>query len=356
MHVERRGGPPDLQAAFRHFVVQNLSGRLLDDHKDEEAKLGKFPDFACFRDLILIEMKHLQSEQNSRVNDAYKKTVLRDEEPRFYGQRNIDLDQMSNADEIRSAILNKLAKTIETHLNKANSQFGDYRGRNPRKNSLSVCLLLNSLIDEFSPDVVMHAVHRKMKLVKDEVRFPHIDAILYISEKHFQCLPDGKIAFAVLTVIGMSAIEQSWKMDLIDLVARKWSEFRTGAVPVPGSAEGFQSIDEIPRSMTRSEVWQLAYKRDPYLSAKTDNELKLHFHRSLAVNSLAFIKGGWPKPDQKTIIARIRRFSDTIDEINRRGIDMRQFDRRALTSEECLQVYAGLPEELIEMLRGRPAD
>lgn len=356
MHVERRGGPPDLQAAFGHFVVQNLRGRLLDDHKDEEAKLGKFPDFACFRELILIEMKHLESDQNSRVNDAYKKTVLPGEEPVFYGKRRIDLDKMSNADEIRSAILNKLAKTIETQLNKANSQFGNYRGRNPRKNSLAVCLLLNSLVDAFSPDVVMHAVHRKMKPTKDGVRFPHIDAVLYISEKHFQRLPDGRIAFAVLTVIGMPAIEQSWKIDLIDLIARKWSEFRTGAAPVPGRPEGFESVDEIPESMKRYEVWQLAYRRNPYLSTKTDNELKLHFLRCVAVNSLAFLKGDWPKPDQKKISAGIRRFSDTIDEINRRGLDMRQFDQRTLTSEERLQVYADLPGELVQMLTVHSAD
>ncbi len=54
MYVERHGGPPDLQAAFEHFVVRKLKGRLLDDRKNEEAKLGKFPDFACFRDLVRI--------------------------------------------------------------------------------------------------------------------------------------------------------------------------------------------------------------------------------------------------------------------------------------------------------------
>ena len=113
MHVERRGGPPDLQAAVQHFVVRQLKGRLLDDRKDEEAKLGKFPDFACFRDIVLIEMKHLESEQNERVNETYKKQVLPDEEPIFYGTRRVDFDKLSNGDEIKSTILNKLAKTIE---------------------------------------------------------------------------------------------------------------------------------------------------------------------------------------------------------------------------------------------------
>ncbi len=101
MHVERRGGPPNLQAAFAHFVRHALRGRLLDDHKDKEAKLGKFPDFTCFRDLILIEMKHLESEQNDRVNDTYKKNVIPEEEPVFYGSRPVDFDKLSNGDDIR---------------------------------------------------------------------------------------------------------------------------------------------------------------------------------------------------------------------------------------------------------------
>jgi hypothetical protein len=286
VHVERRGGPPDLQTAFTHFLVQHLKGRLLDDHKDEEAKLGKFPDFACFRDLVLIEMKHLESEQNARVNDTYKKTVLPGEEPVFYGTRRVDLEKLSNGEEINLAILNKLAQTVETQLRKANRQFGEYRTRNPRKNSLSICLILNSQIDEFSPDIVMHAVHRKMRPTDGGVRFPHIDAVINISEKHFQQLPDGRIAFPIATVIGAPAIEQRWKMRLVDCVAQKWSEFRTGGSPVAGRPDQFEPIDDVPDTMKRHEVWKLAYKRNPYLSALTAKQLKLHFHRCVALNSL----------------------------------------------------------------------
>lgn len=354
MRVERRGGPPDLQTAFKHFIVNHLKGRLLDDRKDEEAKLGKLPDFACFRDLVLIEMKHLESEQNERVNETYKKQVLPEEEPIFYGTRRVDFDKLSNGDDIRSAILNKLSQTIETHLRKANRQFGDYRSRNPRKNSVSVCLLLNSQIDEFSPDVVMHAVHRKIKPTETGLRFPHIDAVVYISEKHFQRLPDGRIAFAIVTIIGVPAIEQAWKMQLVDLVAQKWSEFRTGAAPVSGRPDQFNSIDDIPESMKRHEAWKLAYKRNPYLRTQTDQQLKLHFHRCVALNSLAFLKGGWPKPSHDETSSRLRLFGDAIDEINRRGLDMRQFNPRDLSGQERRAIYADLPEELVQLLSNPP--
>jgi hypothetical protein len=96
IHVERTGGPPDSPSAFARFVAHYLGGRSLDDQKDEEAKLGKFPDFASYRDVLLIKMKHLEVEQNERINEAYKSRVLVDEEPMHYGTRRLDLSAFSN--------------------------------------------------------------------------------------------------------------------------------------------------------------------------------------------------------------------------------------------------------------------
>jgi hypothetical protein len=173
-----------------------------------------------------------------------------------------------------------------------------YRKRNPRKNSLFVGLLLNSQIDEFSPDVVMHSLRRKMKPTDNGVRFPHIDAVIYISEKHFQRLPDGRIAFAIVIVGGVPAIEHPWKMGLMQQIAHQWSEFRTGAGPVSGCPEQFQSVDDIPDKIKCHEAWKLAYKRNPYLRMLTDQQLKLHFHRCIALASLGLLKGNWPEPSQ----------------------------------------------------------
>ena len=58
-------------------------------------------------------MKHLEVEQNERINATYKSRVRADEEPMFYGTRRLDVSAFSNGDEIASAILSKLAQTIE---------------------------------------------------------------------------------------------------------------------------------------------------------------------------------------------------------------------------------------------------
>jgi hypothetical protein len=353
IHIERTGGPPDLPTAFTHFVVHSLRGRSLDDQKNEESRLGKFPDFACYRDLVLLEMKHLEAEQNERVNDTFKSLVNSEEEPVFYGTRRIDFGTFSNGNEIASAVLGKLGRTIESQLSKANQQFGEYRNRNPRKNSLSICIFLNSRIDEFSPDVFMYAAHSKLKPTPGGVRFPNIDAVLYISEKHVQQLDIGRVAFAIIQIICVPAEEQRWKMEIIERIMQAWSEFRTGGVAATGRLDQFESITDIPPTMARHEAWRLAYRRNPYLRKLTKEQLKIHFHRCLGFNSLSLLSGGWDRPPQEQCMAYIRSFGDTIEEINHRGIDLREFSPRDLSPQERAHAYAGLPKELIQMLSGK---
>lgn len=350
IHVERTGGPPDLPAAFAHLVIHHLRGRSLDDKKDDEAKLGKFPDFACYRDLVLIEMKHLEAEQNERITETYQSRVPADEVPFYYGKRPIDLNQFTNGREIASAILSKLARTLETHLSKANDQFEDYRRRNPRKNSVTICLLLNSKIDEFSPDVVIYAIQQKLRRPNlASSRFPHIDAVVYISEKHAQKLPDGRIAFAITQIVCAPAIEQHWKIAFVDRIMQRWSEFRTGGATVSGQPNGFESVVDVPPQMPRHEAWKLAYRRNPYLRPLPDRQLMVHFHRCVGFSAL-LSRGSWSIPSMEEHLGYVRSFGDAIEEINHRGIDLRQFAPEGLTPQERAQAYAGLPQELIDGL------
>ena len=115
MRFERHGGPPDLQATFQNFVLRCLGGRALDDNHAKESAEGQFPDFACFRDLVLIEMKHLEADQQDRVNEVFESKIDPKEKPYFYGTREgqFVIDAVSNGDEIKAAIASKLGRTIE---------------------------------------------------------------------------------------------------------------------------------------------------------------------------------------------------------------------------------------------------
>jgi hypothetical protein len=353
MRAERHGGPPDLQAVFKSFVVEKLGGCVLDDSWDQESAAGKFPDFTCFRGLLLIEMKHLEARQSDRLNEVLRQQIDPAEMPFFYGARdaNLILKSISNREAVSAAIMAKLSRTVEGLLSRANGQFSDYRSRHPRKNSITICAILNSTVREFTPDVVLKAVHSKMMDRIGRQRFLWIDAVLYISEKHYQRLPDGRTAFPIGVFECATLLENHWKVSIVDHVVRRWSEARTGTTVLEAhNLDGFEAIHDIPDVMKRHEIWRLEYERTPYLRSVPIEKLRMLFQRSIAINSLALLKGSWPKPSKKTTSEGLRQFTHVIEETNRRGIDIRSLDSRLLSPTDKAQVYAGLPAELVSTL------
>lgn len=354
MRFERRGGPPDLQSAFKALVLGHLAGRALDDNQAKEALAGQFPDFACFRDIVLIEMKHLETDQSDRLNDVLDAKIDPAEMPFFYGEREAHFitDAVKNGPAINEEIFGKLSLTIKRILRNANAQLASYRVRHPRKNSVNICVILNSRLQEFTPDVVIDAVHQRMKPGRPgKALYPEIDIVLYFSEKHFQILPNGQVAYPIASYIGVGAVYQPWKMQFADRIVDDWSHLRTGGpAKQDGDLNGFETVSDVPESMARSEFWQLEYRRNPYLSTMPVDRLRAHFHRTMAVNSLTLLKGSWPKPSRHEASESLRIFQHVLEETNRRGLDMRLFDPRHLSATEKAQIYIGLPDELVQIL------
>lgn len=350
---ERSGGLPDLQAAFRHLVEARLGGRSLDDNHASEGAAGRFPDFGCFRDILLIEMKHLETDQQDRINEVFAK-IPEEELPVFYGQRDGRLitEAASNGAEIVAEITSKLGRTLETVLRSANKQFDSYRSRHPRKNSVNVCVVLNAGLQEFTPELVGHAIHGKLKPdSQGRLRYPHIDGVFYISEKHFQILPDGRPALGIMLYEGMGMIEAPWKGDFLDRLAVAWSELRTGAAPVfTDKLDGFETVRDIPEELKRYEQWELEYERDPYFAHFTFEAFRVMFNRTMSVLSQKFIIGPWEKPTDAEVMDAFRMFQHITTETNRRGTDMRTMHRRFLTPEERRIVDYGMPAELVAMM------
>lgn len=350
---ERHGGPPNLPMHFSVFVKTVLKGRSLDENFDTESAAGEMPDFGVYRDLVLIEMKSLEVEQQDRIRAVIDEKVTKEEMPVFYGERKINISSSNfrNKNEIINSISSKLNRSIEGILRKANSQLRSYRARNPRKNSVNICVILNSSISEYSPEVVLYAIHNKMHSGHESQRFESIDCVLYISEKHFNKLPDGGFCHPILVYEGMGLICAEWKADVVNGIVKKWSLYRTGAPN--GETEDFRSfldVEDIPNELSRSDLWSLEYDRNPYLKDFSIKDLRVHFNRVFALLSLGFVKGDWPRPSPELMQDRLRQFQHAIREINRREADVRDMSIRKLEDKEFKTVFDGLPSELSEKL------
>jgi hypothetical protein len=116
---------------------------------------------------------------------------------------------------------------------------------------------------------------------------------------------------------------------------------RTGAPVVEGKNVSFEAVEDVPDIITHSDEWCLEYSRDPHLRMTPIPELRTLFQRTVAVNSLAFVKGSWPKQPDQAIRGGLRIFTHVLEETNRRGIDIRLLNANLLTTAEKAQVYAG---------------
>lgn len=140
-------------------------------------------------------------------------------------------------------------------------------------------------------------------------------------------------------------------MTFVDRIAQEWSIFRTGEISAEGiDPSAFDAVHDIPDRMSRSDMWYLEYRRSPYLQNVSDEQLKLLFHRNIAISSINLIKGDWPKLPKDRLMENMRRFTHIIEETNRRGTDLRTFSPKALTAEQRDEVYRDLPVGLIQIL------
>jgi hypothetical protein len=326
--VERSGPKPDLEALFTRFVREQLSGVVLDDQADQLSADGKFPDFACLRDLVLLEMKHLQESQHDKVQQTFKQTAKPEEVPLFFGQMTSDrvLPHLSNADQVTRAISNKVSRTIENLIRTANRQFRNWEANHSRSHRVRICMILNSDILEFSPSLVGWAISRALSLKSDRqqpYRFPYVDGVIYISEKHFTPLPDGRIAHAIGVFVLDTAQASDWKQATMTYITDRWSRWRTGTDPIaaPLGTE-FDVVEDIPPRMKRYQAWELHYRRRPYLRHLPEEQLRALFYR-LVLNLPSALAKGDPIKPSKEAMENIERFSHVMEEVRHRGIDLR---------------------------------
>lgn len=354
MHFERQGGPPDLPSELHQVVLGLPGGRSLDANKNIESKGGKFPDFACFNELMLIEMKHLESDQSERLNEVLDQLIDEKERPLFFGSREVGpmLESMSNATEISLAIAKKLGGSVEKILRTANTQFKEYRERHPRKNAVNLCVILNSKIREFTPEAVGYALYKKIKGKSGSLpNFSSIDAIIYVSEKHYQLLPDGRTAFAMLIFQSVGVMQSPWKLQFINRLVEAWTQRRTGVPSVgDGDVKAFRTVVDVPNTMKRSEFWNLEYLRNPYLKDLTLSRLRVTFNRILGNQGRSIFKGNWPRPSREEGMEWMRRLQHCIAEVNRRNTDVRDLHLSLLTEVEKYEAFDGLPPELVKLL------
>ena len=335
-----------LTPRLERFFVEALGGKALDEIQHAEARRA---DFKCFRGLLAIELKSLKEDGSERLENLSDELSKRPDWPIFYGSVPIQsiLKHVREPERVKRRFAERIGRAIKDHIRKANKQLAAHEAAFPRKNMVKVVVLANEDHEIYHPETVASFVHHLlMRREKGRLLYPHIDAIVFISERH-ATLFNQDIALPIVSIESPSIKDSVWKGDVIEALITRWSEWE--GVPLYHSdfrKEKFSTIEHVPERMKRHENWGLDYRRRPYMSNFTDEQLRERFDEAFCISSLAFHIHAPFKPNHDAIDWSMVTISHLTLEMGWRGIPVTQFKyipERLATAAKRL----GLPKNAV---------
>jgi hypothetical protein len=328
MRIERKGSVPKLTPRLERFFIEALGGESLDDILPAQARKA---DFRCLRGLLAVELKTLEQDASERLENLTAELSQRPDWPAFYGSAPVEsfLKHLGDAEEVKSRFTERIGRAIKHHVSKADKQLAAHEAAFSRQNMVKMMVLANEDHGIYDPGMVAYLT--KQVLFRQEngsLRYPHIDAVIFISERHATSFED-QIALPIVCIDGRSMINAPWKGDVIEMFMRRWA--RWNGVELYHSdlhdlqTQRFRAVDHIPEQMKRHEQSQLEYKRMPYMAGFTTEQLRERFDEIICVCSLGFIKNSPLKPSDHAVRQSFSSMSHVTLEMGRRGIPRTQF-------------------------------
>jgi len=309
-------------------------------------------DYSCLKDILVVELKTLEGDGTERVENFNDELRSRADYPAFYGEVPVEslLKNLSDPETVRHKLTDRVGRAIVSHLRKANKQLAAHAQQFPRKNLVRLAVIVNEDHPLYEPNVVMFIVQRALaKQSGSKFVYENIDAVVFMTERHATNY-QGNITLPIVTVYGHGIEVDPWKGMFVRRFTEGWAAWNGKSVHdnVAG-ADQFEPIDHIPEQMKLNEFWRLEYRRNPYLNARTDDQIRSQFDESIVTSMLSMVKDSPIRPTQAQVTDNMRLFTHVLEEINRRGIPMRNLAyslERALVAARRLR----MPQQVLDWL------
>lgn len=356
MRIERTGSIAKLTPRVIAFLLNDLGGVALDDvQSPEEERI----DYECLRGLLAIELKTLEGDPGQRTDNFVDGLRGRPDFPTFYGSVSTEaaFANMADAETLRRDLNQRIGRPLVTHLKKANSQLASHDKRFPDRTRVRVMLLVNEDHPEYHPETVGWVVSQAFRQRREngQPRFDHIDAVIYLSERHATPAAD-RIAFPTITILGPASVECEWKERVLDEFVERWARYN--GVPLILSKNAFPefvALEHVPDQMTRSAAWELSYRRNPYFRHLSDPQLRDEFDEVMVLVTLFGVKGSPQKLPLEQAAVVFERFAHVQSEMHERALPMEAFAHEP-DRQIAAAVRLKLAEPVIAWLRKLNAD
>jgi hypothetical protein len=323
MRVERSGPIEPLTPRIVTFLQERLGGVSLDEDGDVEQR----PDFACLKGLVAIEIKSLETDPSERLVTALVPEMESGKWPAFYGTWPIEsvLKHLPNAEEIKEKLLDRLGRTVVRVIKKANDQLAQHTVRTPRRNLVRLLFLLNEDHPEYDPSTITFVVQRELarKNADGGHRNANVDAVVYLTDRHV-AIAGSDIYLPALVIFGPSLEDQPWKIDVVNLILGRWAAWN-GVPILPEGTVGLEdsvTVEHVPNSMKRQELWALEYRRRPYMRRWEDTDLRNHWDQTMLLSLL------WGHVDTPMrvppdgVMKVMESFTHVMQEVSTRGLPL----------------------------------
>lgn len=348
MRIERTGPVEPLTPRVERFICEALQGQSLDDPEHSEQLR---PDYSCLRGLVAIELKTLEDDGEERIENLVEQLRQRSDWPMFLGSAPLQsfIQNTNDPDGLGKKVLERIGRGITRPLQKANRQLEAHERDHPRPNLVKILVLVNEDHEAYDPHtvsyVLWHAVRREE--ADGSARFAHVDAIIYFTERHATVV-QNLLTFPLTVIEGYGIYDAPWKSDVVEFIQRRWMRhcrYPELSVDDQPQASDFSTIDHVPESMRRQDLWRLGYRRNPYLKPLTKEQLRDRFDEIMLVNTLSFLKDPPITIEKERTTVNMERFTHMMLEMGDRAIPTTEFaydPRRDIAAARRL----GFPESV----------
>jgi hypothetical protein len=326
-----------LEERLVSFVGSLINAEVVDDiEMDSVQRAAEKPDFFFYDRQFIAEMKSLKQDMKDKADRVMDMHRERPEYPLFFGEWLIDkvLKSFPDRDQIMNDIGDQLTAGLEFIVRKANRQIREAKKSFGLGKSHGVLIVLNDTVEVLSPEVLAFGLNRlllKKKGPSGEPRFSEISAVWILSDLHVIKTPAGTEAIPSITITNVFVDGHEEATDYLQWLQEKWAAFN-GSPFIPTdidikSAQFAKRKQQKPQPelLPNHEIWIREYSRVPYLEKLTKDELFKHGKQIFSETTRGFLKGDHDKPDSERMKKLMEIGTHFLEEINRRGIDFRDF-------------------------------
>lgn len=325
-----------LEERFIQFVRSFDGAEIIDDlpltPRQQAAQKG---DYFFNSRTIIGEQKSLKISTAHKIETILKPYENTPEWPLFYGEQELHkiVNFLPDGEKINAKIIEAVTDSIETLIKKANRQIRVTKETFNLPSAGGLLIIVNDLVDILSPDMLALRVRRclQKQTAAKEKRFQEITVVLAVNAVHYTQITPTLKAMPIL-IMPSGLPDPNDIQSFAQVLAERWSTFE-GKPHLKAAAEIFKKLkfnkfsddDRTKRPMPRHEVWQRQYRNNPHLRKLSKEELiRYGLIASSQMDEMLSVES------KRELTAEYmeevgRKFTHFLEEMNFRGIDMREF-------------------------------